>query len=132
MATALGGAPCRRVALGEQLISRVLGHLTLAAAAPMSRTAPATTPACQRCHLGPLETRRSASSSSQWKSRQSKDRFARQAKVQGLKSRAAWKLIEVRLAARALSSPGSQATASLHSCAYGRVSERVTDPPADE
>lgn len=88
------------MALSERLISRVLSHLTLAATAPTSRTAPATAPACQGCRLGSLETWRNASSSSQWKSRQSKDRFARQAKVQGLKSRAAWKLIEVRLAAR--------------------------------
>ncbi|KAH8746761.1 FtsJ-like methyltransferase-domain-containing protein, partial [Diaporthe sp. PMI_573] len=52
-------------------------------------------PACRTCRLRPLEARRNASSSSQWKSRQSKDRFARQAKVQGMKSRAAWKLMEM-------------------------------------
>lgn len=100
MATALGGAPCRRVALSERLISRVLSQLTLAAAAPASNPGLPSPHVCLRCRLGPLETRRNASSSSQWKSRQSKDRYARQAKVQGLKSRAAWKLIEVCLAAR--------------------------------
>lgn len=99
MATALGGAPCRRVALSERLISRVLSQLTLAATAPASKPGLSNPHACQACRLRPLETRRSASSSSQWKSRQSRDRYARQAKVQGLKSRAAWKLIEVRLAA---------------------------------
>ncbi|KAI7773324.1 hypothetical protein LA080_011228 [Diaporthe eres] len=95
MATALGGAPCRRVALSERLISRVLSQLTLAATAPASKPGLSNPHACQACRLRPLETRRSASSSSQWKSRQSRDRYARQAKVQGLKSRAAWKLIEM-------------------------------------
>ena len=40
--------------------------------------------------------RRNSSSSTRWKSRQGKDSFAREAKVQGLKSRAAFKLLEVR------------------------------------
>jgi hypothetical protein len=39
----------------------------------------------------------SSSSSTRWKSRQGKDFFAREARVQGLKSRAAFKLLEVRL-----------------------------------
>lgn len=98
MATALGAAPCRRVALRERLISRVLSQLTLAATAPASKTTLSHPQACLACRLRPLESRRSASSSSQWKSRQNRDRYARQAKVQGLKSRAAWKLIEVCLA----------------------------------
>ncbi|CZS88068.1 related to mitochondrial rRNA methyltransferase [Rhynchosporium graminicola] len=38
---------------------------------------------------------RSSSSSTRWKSRQGKDSFARDAKVQGLKSRAAFKLLEI-------------------------------------
>lgn len=37
----------------------------------------------------------SSSSSTRWKSRQGKDAFAREAKVKGLKSRAAFKLLEV-------------------------------------
>lgn len=37
----------------------------------------------------------SSSSSTRWKSRQGKDAFARDAKVKGLKSRAAFKLLEV-------------------------------------
>jgi 21S rRNA (uridine2791-2'-O)-methyltransferase len=37
----------------------------------------------------------SSSSSTRWKSRQGKDFFAREARVQGLKSRAAFKLLEV-------------------------------------
>jgi hypothetical protein len=37
----------------------------------------------------------SSSSSTRWKSRQGKDIFAREARVQGLKSRAAFKLLEV-------------------------------------
>lgn len=39
----------------------------------------------------------SSTSSSNWQSRQAKDRFAKAAKVQGLKSRAAFKLLEVRI-----------------------------------
>jgi hypothetical protein len=35
-------------------------------------------------------------SSSRWQARQSRDKFARDAKVQGLKSRAAFKLLQVR------------------------------------
>lgn len=42
--------------------------------------------------------RASSSSSTRWKTRQANDRYAREAKVQGLKSRAAWKLLEVRCA----------------------------------
>lgn len=38
---------------------------------------------------------RNSSSSTRWKSRQGRDSFAREAKVQGLKSRAAFKLLEV-------------------------------------
>jgi hypothetical protein len=38
---------------------------------------------------------RLSSSSTRWKSRQGKDLFARKAKVEGLKSRAAFKLLEV-------------------------------------
>ena len=37
-----------------------------------------------------------SSSSTRWKARQSRDQFSREAKVQGLKSRAAFKLLEVR------------------------------------
>lgn len=37
-----------------------------------------------------------SSSNSRWKQRQGRDMFAREAKVQGLKSRAAFKLLEVR------------------------------------
>jgi 21S rRNA (uridine2791-2'-O)-methyltransferase len=38
----------------------------------------------------------SSSSSTRWKSRQGKDVFSREARVQGLKSRAAFKLLEVQ------------------------------------
>jgi hypothetical protein len=49
-----------------------------------------------------VETRpASSSSSTRWKSRQGKDSFAREARVQGLKSRAAFKLLEVRCLLRA-------------------------------
>ena len=42
----------------------------------------------------------SSSASSRWKSRQGRDPFAREAKVLGLKSRAAFKLLEVSALAR--------------------------------
>ncbi len=42
-------------------------------------------------------SRWSSSSSTRWKTRQGKDFFAREARVQGLKSRAAFKLLEVML-----------------------------------
>jgi hypothetical protein len=42
-----------------------------------------------------LGSRWRSSSSTRWKSRQGKDFFAREARVQGLKSRAAFKLLEV-------------------------------------
>ena len=45
--------------------------------------------------VGSPQTRCSGSSSKIWQSRQGRDRFAREAKVQGLKSRAAFKLLEV-------------------------------------
>ncbi|KAJ5041058.1 uncharacterized protein L3040_005615 [Drepanopeziza brunnea f. sp. 'multigermtubi'] len=51
--------------------------------------APALFPAPQ-CSI-----RRPSSSSTRWKSRQGRDSFAREAKVQGLKSRAAFKLLEI-------------------------------------
>lgn len=43
-----------------------------------------------------LRTASGSSSSTRWKSRQGKDSFARDARVMGLKSRAAFKLLEVR------------------------------------
>jgi 21S rRNA (uridine2791-2'-O)-methyltransferase len=48
------------------------------------------------CHrfVGP-SVRFTSSSSTRWKSRQGKDFFAREARVQGLKSRAAFKLLDV-------------------------------------
>ncbi|KAJ4375185.1 2' O-ribose methyltransferase [Neocucurbitaria cava] len=53
--------------------------------------------ACRACNRAPAKPIRHASSSSstRWKSRQGSDFFAREARVQGLKSRAAFKLLEV-------------------------------------
>ncbi|OCK84516.1 FtsJ-domain-containing protein [Lepidopterella palustris CBS 459.81] len=42
-----------------------------------------------------LQSRNGSSSSTRWKSRQGRDAFAKEAKVQGLKSRAAFKLLEI-------------------------------------
>ncbi|RAL59354.1 hypothetical protein DID88_006844 [Monilinia fructigena] len=44
---------------------------------------------------GDSGARAASSSSTRWKTRQGKDAFAREAKVQGLKSRAAFKLLEI-------------------------------------
>ncbi|CBY02015.1 hypothetical protein LEMA_P008020.1 [Plenodomus lingam JN3] len=55
----------------------------------------------QCCHCPPrsrspaVSAQRASSSSTRWKSRQGKDFFAREARVQGLKSRAAFKLLEL-------------------------------------
>ncbi|KAJ4395890.1 2' O-ribose methyltransferase [Gnomoniopsis smithogilvyi] len=88
MKAALRAPPCGS-ALSERLITRTLSNLTLT-----TRPQPWTCPSCQR--LPGLQLRASSSSSSsQWKSRQSRDRYARDAKVQGLKSRAAYKLLEM-------------------------------------
>ncbi|KFY79190.1 hypothetical protein V499_01782 [Pseudogymnoascus sp. VKM F-103] len=51
---------------------------------------------CFRTSYTPPVTRQSSSSSStRWKSRQGRDSFAREAKVRGLQSRAAFKLLEI-------------------------------------
>lgn len=50
----------------------------------------------QDCPFTPVSWSRPSSSTSRWKQRQGRDAYARDARVQGLKSRAAFKLIEVR------------------------------------
>ncbi|OHW99749.1 ribosomal RNA large subunit methyltransferase j [Colletotrichum incanum] len=52
---------------------------------------------CAQCQIDLTAGRqmRASSSNSRWKMRQGKDMFAREAKVQGLKSRAAFKLLEM-------------------------------------
>ncbi|KAI4741385.1 FtsJ-domain-containing protein [Aureobasidium sp. EXF-12298] len=56
----------------------------------------AATPALPHTHLTPRTSiAHGSSSSTRWKSRQTKDHFAREAKVAGLKSRAAYKLLEL-------------------------------------
>ena len=52
-------------------------------------------PCLQRETLGRYSIRHTSSSSKRWQSRQGRDRFAINARVQGLKSRAAFKLLEV-------------------------------------
>ena len=49
----------------------------------------------QGCRISMLCNVRLSSSSTRWKTRQGKDSFARKAKLEGLKSRAAFKLLEV-------------------------------------
>ncbi|WDK20826.1 FtsJ-like methyltransferase [Colletotrichum graminicola] len=52
---------------------------------------------CLQCRINLAASRqtRASSSNSRWKMRQGRDMFAREAKVQGLKSRAAFKLLEM-------------------------------------
>ncbi|KAK1580629.1 FtsJ-like methyltransferase [Colletotrichum navitas] len=52
---------------------------------------------CLQCRIDIVVSRqtRASSSNSRWKMRQGRDMFAREAKVQGLKSRAAFKLLEM-------------------------------------
>ncbi|KFY01109.1 hypothetical protein O988_02907 [Pseudogymnoascus sp. VKM F-3808] len=51
---------------------------------------------CSRANYAlPLTRQSSSSSSTRWKSRQGRDSFAREAKVRGLQSRAAFKLLEI-------------------------------------
>lgn len=89
MKATLRGHPCGS-AMSEKLITRALSNLTVT-----TRPQFWTCPSCQRLP-GLYSRASSSSSSSQWKSRQSRDHYARDAKVQGLKSRAAYKLLEVR------------------------------------
>ncbi|RMZ31062.1 hypothetical protein D0859_04799 [Hortaea werneckii] len=57
---------------------------------------PWSSPLCPRSPPSHLQTRSASSaSSSRWKTRQSNDSYAREAKVAGLKSRAAFKLLEI-------------------------------------
>ncbi|THX88554.1 FtsJ-domain-containing protein [Aureobasidium pullulans] len=67
----------------------------LALLPPIEQSLPAI-PALSHTHLTPRTCIAHASSSStRWKTRQTKDHFAREAKVAGLKSRAAFKLLEL-------------------------------------
>ncbi|KAF2877893.1 FtsJ-like methyltransferase-domain-containing protein [Massariosphaeria phaeospora] len=84
------------------LSRRILRHLTdsalrgstIQSAAPFCYAFRCNTCApCNRPVVG--QSRHASSSSTQWKSRQGKDFYAREAKVQGLKSRAAFKLLEL-------------------------------------
>ncbi|KAK7908227.1 ribosomal RNA large subunit methyltransferase J [Apiospora marii] len=79
-------APCN-----GRLFSRLAASAaTFATASPL--------PALRRSISPPLVVGRSArwsSSNSQWKQRQGSDHYARKAKVEGLKSRAAFKLVEM-------------------------------------
>lgn len=97
MQNAVGAASCRR-ALSERLISRLLSQLALTSTtSAITTTAPTTRPFSSRTtpqHPAP-STRRNASTGSQWHARQSRDQYARAAKTQGLKSRAAFKLLEM-------------------------------------
>lgn len=92
--------PSRRATPAEQLLTRALGGTLTLTPRPWT---------CASCRHSPLlaaassppppaitTTRLSSSaSSSQWKARQSRDHYAREAKVNGLKSRAAFKLLEL-------------------------------------
>ncbi|KAH9861776.1 hypothetical protein J1614_011529 [Plenodomus biglobosus] len=84
--------------LSRRVFQRLTDSLLLG---PQHRPVAALSLSLQCCHC-PLRSRplatsaqRASSSSTRWKSRQGKDFFAREARVQGLKSRAAFKLLEL-------------------------------------
>ncbi|KAI1812896.1 23S ribosomal RNA methyltransferase [Poronia punctata] len=67
---------------------------TAASRAPLCAQQAESNPTCSAVAHTPFQSRWS-SSNSRWKQRQGNDYFAREAKVQGLKSRAAFKLLEM-------------------------------------
>ncbi|CAN8105926.1 unnamed protein product [Discula destructiva] len=105
MNATLRGPSSRSALLGERLLTHALGNLSLAtrwtcASCRHHQISPTQSPSpLSSSHAAAAAAAAAAystsSSSSQWKSRQSRDRYARDAKVQGLKSRAAFKLLEL-------------------------------------
>lgn len=89
---------------GDRALTRALSQLSL-----MSRPRPRASPPSPRawtcsacCHQQPpqhqpviFKAHGHSSSNSQWKARRGRDHYARDAKVMGMKSRAAFKLLEV-------------------------------------
>ncbi|ROW07622.1 hypothetical protein VPNG_06850 [Cytospora leucostoma] len=99
MQTILSAAPLRRRALTERLISRLLSQLTLTNTSTHNATTTIPTSIFPdspfSTHKPTPSTRRQASTNSTWAARQARDPHARAAKVQGLKSRAGFKLLEI-------------------------------------
>ncbi|KAI9782668.1 MAG: 2' O-ribose methyltransferase [Peltula sp. TS41687] len=81
------------------LSRRIIHNLTYSAL--LNKPSPAICSSCINCRHAITtryhESQRASSSASsqRWKSRQERDRFSREARVQGLKSRAAFKLLEI-------------------------------------
>lgn len=73
----------------------------------VSRTAGDIAQAVNRLGGNAFQTRCASSASSRWKSRQGSDHYAREARLKGMKSRAAFKLIEVWTVILALFPPPS-------------------------
>lgn len=67
---------------------------------------------------------RSSSSSTRWKSRQGRDSYAKEAKVQGLKSRAAFKLLEVRCGDIRKGNGGADSTRLMRNTRSSRKAKR--------
>lgn len=92
---------------GDRALTRALSQLSLISSKARPRATPPppppggwTCPAC--CHHRPpphqpviFRAHAHSASNSQWKARQGRDHYARDAKVMGMKSRAAFKLLEV-------------------------------------
>ena len=100
MLAACSRTPCRR-AFSR---GRTPATTTLTAQAGVRLSSPWPPPASP---TGDRQARLS-SSNSRWKQRQGSDVFAREAKVQGLKSRAAFKLLEVCLSVCLATNPRDQ------------------------
>ena len=89
----------QRILMLSRGLLRSLSWLSLgeAAPAPVAITrACISHPVTKQRHTPSRRSSSSSSSSQRWQNRQSRDRFSRSAKVLGLKSRAAFKLTEVR------------------------------------
>ncbi|KAH7630311.1 ribosomal RNA methyltransferase FtsJ domain-containing protein [Sordaria sp. MPI-SDFR-AT-0083] len=87
----------RRLPPGLLRLRSTSTSLTSTILSPTINTTTITTRASQFLTTNPttLQTRPSSSSTSRWKTRQFSDRYAREARTAGLKSRAAFKLLEI-------------------------------------
>jgi 21S rRNA (uridine2791-2'-O)-methyltransferase len=90
----LKAQPLRLPMLSRRVFQQLTESLLLGSAYRPAATL-CFTSKCASCKSYDRAIIRQSSSSTRWKSRQGKDFFAKEARVQGLKSRAAFKLLEV-------------------------------------
>ncbi|EMF12744.1 FtsJ-domain-containing protein [Sphaerulina musiva SO2202] len=98
LARTVGQIPCAAIAKRQLACERAWGSCIIAPGLPVRRQWSGQLEHQQRRPLLVLLLQNryaSSSSSTRWKSRQGRDSYAREAKVAGLKSRAAFKLLEI-------------------------------------